>query len=87
MEMNPQGEKKKKERQTQKGLNTYLKATSEAKDNDSDRKKNYIFWTFYMYITVSTGIPKVKLINSCCEYNISIEQKSSNFIKEKKGRR
>lgn len=30
--------------------------------------------------------PKVKL-NSCCEYNISIEQKSSNFIKEKKGRR
>lgn len=39
MEMNPQ------EQKTQKGLNIYLKATYEAKDNDSDRNKS-IFLNF-----------------------------------------
>lgn len=59
-----------------------MKATSEAKDNDGEKK--IIFFNFlHVHHLYPQAFPTVKL-NSCCEYNISIEQKSSNFIKEKK---
>lgn len=86
MEMNPQEKKKKEEKKKKKVLTRIWRQHLRLKTMIVTEKKLY-FWTFYMYITVSTGFPKVKIINSCCEYNISIEQKSSNFIKEKKGRR